>query len=227
MKLNAPCKCLIPLFAAGCISSAHAGVAVDDSASAAGMMTLNKPSIMDKFYMTAGFGGMFTDYSDSVDDGSVSSVRDGDDGTAWSFVLGYKLTENLAVEAGIQMSDDVDYKAVSDGSGESWAAGPVSAEYEMDLYTLGLVYKRPIAPKWTLYAKIAAVYWRTKETFNESGFVSTDTESGWSAQGLFGVEYDIGKEGHFKHRFDLGWMHIGGNDDVDVGSAGYSVVYEF
>ena len=97
----------------------------------------------------------------------------------------------------------------------------------MDLYSIGLVYKYPIAPKWTLYAKISAVYWRTKETFNEGGFVSTDSESGWSAGGLFGVEYDIGVPGHYKHRFDLGFMHIGGNDDLDVGSAGYSVVYEF
>lgn len=182
-------------------------------------------SSFQKFYWGFGYGAMFTDYADSVDDGSVSNVDDGDEGTVFNIYLGYTINDFLSVEAGFASSDDVDYEADSDGSGDSWVAGDVSADYEAEFYSLFLVGRYPVTSRLTLLGRLGLTYWETRESFNENGFTSSQSDSGSSIAVGAGFEYDIGVPDRFKIRGELGYHHIN-DDDLDVGTASVGVVYD-
>jgi len=208
----------------GSMIGGEAASAPHDSGGAIGwFVPANTP--FSKFYWGGGYGAMFTDYADSVNDGSVSNVNDGDDGTIFNVYIGYNINDFLSVEAGYASSDDVNYSADSDGSGDSWSAGEVSADYEAEFYSLSLVGRYPIAPRWTLLGRLGLTYCETTERFNENGFISTQSDSGSSASVGAGFEYDIGVEDRFKLRGELGYHHIN-DDDLDVGTASVGFVYD-
>ena len=92
--------------------------------------------------------------------------------------------------AGCESAD----KGNATASGEPITLRDVSADYEADFYYLALVGRYPIAPRWTLLGRLGLLYWETEETYNENGFISTDSDSGSSVMIGGGIEYDIGLE---------------------------------
>lgn len=183
-------------------------------------------SPLKNFYWGVGVGPMVTDYSESVDDGSVSNVADGDVGTGAGLFMGYNLGDYFGIEASVGRLEDVDFDAVSDGSGDSWVAGKVGAEYEAEMYSMFLVGRFPLAPRWVLFGKLGFTYWESKETFTENGFTSIDEDSGSSGYIGGGVEVDIGVQDRFKLRAEIGYTRFD-EDEVDSVGGSVGVVYEF
>ena len=177
-------------------------------------------------YFGAGPGMISTDYADSVDDGSVTMIGGSDEGAAYNFFMGYRFNDYFAMEAGFTASDDIDYNAMSSG-GPSWAAGPVSAEYDAKFFTISGLVRYPVAPRWWVFGKIGVTWWETTETFNESGAIFKDTDSGTEVFVGLGLEYDVGREDRLIYRFELGYQPVGDDDDLDVFSVAIGARYEF
>jgi hypothetical protein len=183
-------------------------------------------SPLKRFYAGVAFGGVFTDYSDTVDDGSVSSVDDEDIGTAATFFFGYRFNDNVSVEAGYSSWDNVDFSAVSDGTGDSWTAGQVGAEFEADVFALVLVGRYPLAPRWTLIGKIGFIHWETTETYYENGFISVDEDNGNSAMIAGAIEYDLGLEQRFKLLGEVAYQRFD-SESLDAIGVNFALIYEF
>lgn len=133
-------------------------------------------SPLQRFYAGVSYGPIWTDYSDTVDDGSVFGVNHGDVGTAANFFLGYNINDYLGLETSYTFVDNVDFAATSTGTGNSWSAGPVGAEFEADVFAFILVGRYPVAPRWTIIGKIgfcAGTPW--KPTLTTASLVLTKT----------------------------------------------------
>lgn len=204
----------------------HESLRAEDSDRAGGGWFVPANSPLKRFYGGVSAGPVFTDYSDTVDDGSVFGVDKGDIGVGLGVFLGYNLNDYLGLEASYTALEAVDFSATSDGSSYSWSAGAVSAEMEADLFALVLVGRYPLTPRWTIIGKIGFLHWETVETFVENGFVSTDKDNGSSVMVAGGFEYDLGVEKRFKLRGELGYQRFN-SENLDMIGTTLGFVYEF
>ena len=182
-------------------------------------------SAAKNFYGGAGFAGGRTNSPDSNQDGSVTGINTDKSTIGAGLLFGYQINDNVAVQGGYHDFGDDQFSGVSSG-GPSWAAGPVSTDHEADGWELGVMGRWPISKRWYALGFIGMLWWESKETYNEGGFISTLTESGSDVTYSLGFEFDHGLKDRIVYRF-MGSHHEVGNDGYDINSASAAVIYRF
>lgn len=177
-------------------------------------------------YLGAGVSRVNNDIVDTNQDGSVSNISKDDEDTSTGLIVGYQITDNISVEGGYTDMGETDFRGVSDGSGDSWFPGSVRTKQEADGWEFGVMGRWPIAPRWYALGYLGWYWWESKETYYESGFISSDTDSGGDVVFAVGFEYDVGVEDRFVYRF-MGSQHEIGNDGSDVVGFGAELIYLF
>lgn len=166
------------------------------------------------------------DFVSANNDGSLSGISKKETSTAWRLFGGYSFTENLGIEGGYLDLGKSSFTAQSSG-GISWSPGKVGTDFEADGWYLEGVVRYPIAPRWTMYARVGAYRWHTKETFFEQSFgTSVDKDSGTNAIYGIGVEYDVGVDNKWVWRGDVMQTKVDHDRDT-VNTAGMSLIRKF
>lgn len=183
-----------------------------------------------EFTMRGGLGPSFIgDHRESNDDGSLTGVDARSTGVGWSLGGGF-MGKYVGAEVGWMDTGSAKFDATSDGSGDSWSAGDVSAEVEGSGWTLSGLVRIPIKPRWVMLARIGVLGWSTTETFTESSggstFTSHDENSGTSALLGVGFEYDIYSLDHFWLRTELTRAQVD-DDELPILGVNGSLVFHY
>lgn len=96
------------------------------------------------------------EFSDPIDDGSLSDQKFDDEERFRAAQLGFRLDDNWAIELGYTHLGEYEYQAQSSGS-VNYLPGPVEATVEIDGMTLGLVYSLPLTSALDLTAKLGII----------------------------------------------------------------------
>ena len=177
-------------------------------------------------YAGVGVGATNNDASDDWDDGSVSSISTDKTDTSTKVFVGYEVTPNVAVEGSYSDFGQSEFSATSDGSGDSWAPGQVSGTNESSGFGLSAVGSWPVTDRITVFGKLGMLWWKSKNTWNESGFISVEESSGSDLSYGAGLEYDVGLPQRFVYRFEFERHEVDDSQyQLNTGSA--SLVYRF
>ncbi len=177
-------------------------------------------------YAGVGVGATNNDAPDDWDDGSVSSIStDKADASANVFV-GYEVTPNVAVKASYSDYGKSEFSATSYGSGDSWAPGQVSGVNESSGFGLSAVGSWPMTDRITVFGKLGLLWWKSKNTWNESGFISVEESSGSDLSYGAGLEYDVGLPQRFVYRFEFE-RHAVDDSQYQLNTGSASLVYRF
>jgi len=176
------------------------------------------------------YGGMGitmgrTNSPDANQDGSVTGVSTDENLIGAGLFFGYQINDNVAVQGGYHDFGNDKFSGVSSG-GPSWSAGPVSTDHEAEGWELGVMGRWPVSKRWYALGFIGKFWWESKETYNESGFISSIKESGSDTTYALGFEFDHGLKDRIVYRF-MGSHHEVGNDGYDINSASAAVIYRF
>lgn len=182
------------------------------------------------FYAGLGVGPTFTsDHRQANDDGSLRNVDATTTGFGWHLQAGFA-GRYWGAELGWLDSGSAKFEAVSDGSGDSWGAGDVSAKVEGGGWTASGLLRVPIKPRWLLLARVGVLGWSTKETFTETfgseTYTSYDEDSGTSAMVGVGFEYDIYSQDRFWIRTEMTRTQVD-NDELPVVGVNGSLVFHY
>ena len=189
-------------------------------------------------YVTAGMWSAEADFGNGLSGSGVTIDNKDNVGT---FVVGYKATDNLAIEAGVISGGDVSVSYTGSGSGTylgkaySYSVdGSVKAETDTS-YTLGVNYSAPVSDKVDVYGKAGLLFWDVEYSVTGSGTFTYDgtgytlagsskfTEAdGNDAYVGIGASYAIGQNSKLNAEYIK--TEINGSD-VDGLSA--SVAYDF
>jgi len=177
------------------------------------------------FYGGVGIGMGRTNSPDSNQDGSVTGISTDKSTVGAGLFFGYQINDNVAVQGGYRDFGDDSFSGVSSG-GPSWSAGPVSTDHEATAWELGILGRWPVSKRWYALGFIGMSWWKSRETYNESGIISTLSESGSNATYALGFEFDAGLKNRIVYRF-MGSHHEVGNDNYDINSASAAIIYRF
>ena len=182
------------------------------------------------FYASVGVGPtFFSDHPDANDDGSLSNVDAHDSGFGWNFSAGFA-GRYVGAELGYVNVGTSKFDAVSDGSGDSWGAGDVSAEVEGGGWAASGLARIPIKPRWVMLARLGVLGWSTKETFTETfgstTYTSYDEDSGTSVLYGVGFEYDIYSQDRFWLRTEMSRTQVD-HDELPVLGVNGSLVFHY
>lgn len=206
-------------------STAFASETEDDEGAAA--VVPSGRSERSGFYGGASVGmGMYDDHVAANDDGSLSGVSDDDTDFVWKIYGGYSFGRYFGVEAGYRDDGSAFFDGESDGSGDSWIEGDVSAEVEADGWFASALGKLPIADRWSLFAKLGIYGWQTKETYTENGYVSTQEDSGTDVTYGLGVEWDPGNPDDVVLRGEIDRTQVD-DDELPNTTATVGMVWQF
>jgi len=148
---------------------------------AAGMMAASSATFAaGELYGTLSYANLSTDALDAL---KVSGVTVDDDDSEMMLGVGYRLTDNLAVEAAMGMGSEV--SATTSGTvtgtlyGKSYTAtGSVKVSAETDnSFMLGGVYSAPINNQFSLNAKAGLLFWDVDYIASASGTLTYDGTS--------------------------------------------------
>ena len=205
-----------------CTGSAMAG---EDDDEKGWFIPKNTPA--KNFYGGIGIGANRNDSPDSNQDGSVSGVSTDKNGMSSGVFFGYQINDNVAVEGGYQDLGKSEFNGTASGAGSSWTiAGPVKTKQEADGWELGVMGRWPVSQRWYALGYVGMYWWENKETYYESGFVSSIKETGSDLTYALGFEFDHGLKDRIVYRF-MGSHHQVGNDDYNVNTASAQVIYRF
>lgn len=185
-----------------------------------------KNTVAKNFYGGVGIGYGKNDSPDSNQDGSVSSVSTDETDFNGGIFFGYQMNDNIAVQGGYRDLGKSEFKGDSDGSGDSWIAGPVKTVQEADGWELGIMGRWPISTRWYALGYIGWFWWENKETYYEGSYKSVSKDTGSDMTYALGFEFDHGLKDRIVYRF-MGSHHEVGNDDYNINSAMASVIYRF
>ncbi len=216
--------CLPLCFAAALLLGPSHAVAEDGGDGPGWFVPAGTPA--NNFYAGAGIGYGDIDYPDSNQDGSVTGVSTDDSDTVFNFYGGYQINDTVSVQGGYHDFGESDFAGVSDGSGDSWVAGDVSATLDSDGWELAVLGRWPIGNRWYLLGQLGWLWWDSTETFVENGVVSTESSSGSDFSYGAGLEYDVGLNERIVYRF-MGTHHEVDNDGYDVKALRADIVYRF
>jgi len=159
------------------------------------------------------------DLKHAWDDGSISNTKTDVTDPAIKLTGGYQVNQYLAVQAAYHYLGKHTMSATSDGSGNSWDAGPVSGEQEAEGWSMSVSGRLPISERWTFVGTIGWLWWTSEERYNESGALSSIKEEGG----------DFTMSGHFE--FDHGLrdriVYVAGLDHQRVGDDNYDITTGF
>lgn len=197
-------------------------VAADDDSDRAFWIPSGTPA--KNFYGTFGFGPSNSNYPDANQDGSVSRVTKDENEVVFNFNVGYQINDYVAVQGGYVDLGEADFGGVSDGSGDSWEAGIVSANLDADAWELGIMGRWPINDRWYALGFIGQSWWESTETYVEPSFTTVEKESGSDITYALGFEFDAGLKDRIVYRF-MGSHHEVDTSSYDVNTATAEVVY--
>lgn len=183
-----------------------------------------------EFYYGAGVGAsLYNDHTESNDDGSLSNIDASDTGFEWN-VRGGFAGKYVGVELGWMDLGQSKFDAVSDGTGNSWSPGDVSAEVDVNGWTLSGLVRVPIKERWVMLARIGVMGWTSTETFTETngGPTVTTVEEDTGTTALYGVgfEYDIYNLNHFWIVTEFTRAQVD-EDELPVNVISGSIVYHY
>jgi len=178
------------------------------------------------------FGGVALEFARNNDfvrannDGSLSGISADKTSAACRVFGGYSFNDRLGVEVGYTDLGKSCFTAQSRG-GNSWAAGRVGTDFEADGWYLDGLVAIPIAPRWTLFVRVGALGWHSRETFFEENYgTSVDKDSGTDLRYGVALEYDIGRDDFWVFLGDATQMTV--DDDTDkLTTVGMSLARKF
>jgi len=176
-------------------------------------------------YVGVGVGQSKSNSPDSNQDGSVTGITTDETDISTGIIFGYQINDNVAIQGGYTNLGETDFQGTSSG-GDSWLAGPVRTLQEADGWEFGVLGRWPISERWYVLGYIGSYWWENKETYTESGFVSTLNETGNDFSYALGFEFDAGLKDRIVYRF-MGAHHQVGNDNYDVNGVNAEIVYRF
>ena len=170
----------------------------------------------DGFYVGAE-GGIANndDFVRANDDGSLSMIDDDDIDSSYRAFVGYQFAPHAAVELGYSDHGEMSFTAESDGSGVSWVAGDVGTRFESEGFSASIVGFLPLGVRWSIVGSLGIFAWETTETYTETGFISSEEQSGEDLVFGIGFEADLGREG--------AWTLRGGTEITEVNDSSNSV----
>jgi len=178
------------------------------------------------FYGAFSTGPANNDYPDSNQDGSVTGVRSDDTELVFKFSAGYQFNDYVAVQGGYVDLGESDFSGTSDGTGDSWEAGAVSANLDADGWELGVFGRWPINDRWYALGFVGQFWWESTETFVEPSATTVEKESGSDITYALGFEYDAGLKDRIVYRF-MGSHHEVDVTSYEVNTAMAEIVYRF
>jgi len=187
-------------------------------------------TIAHNTYGGASFGGVNNNAPDVYDDGSVTGIDADENDVSFKVYGGYQFNPYISVEATYQDFGESTFNATSNGKGDSWAAGSVSARQEAEGYGVSTVGRYPVTPRLTLFGKLGWFWWKSKEEYmeniNGTPYPSSVEESGNDYTYGAGIEYDVGNPDRFVYRVEVEHHEVG-KSGFDVNSASMGIVYKF
>ena len=180
-------------------------------------------SAQTSWYFGAGAGEAESDVSLSeLDDGSLisGSVDDSDTGT--KFFVGFRFSEKVAVEGALVDLGETSIDATSNGSGFLFAAGPASAEVDVDGINIALVGIWPVGEKVDVIGKLGFFAWDADASASNSAFGSVSIDDD-GTDPMFGVggQFRVGKKVGIRVEFE----RFADVFDVDVDLLSVSILF--
>ena len=180
-------------------------------------------SAQTSWYFGAGAGEAESDDGLSeLDDGSLisGSVDDSDTGT--KFFAGFRFSEKVAVEVALVDLGETSIDATSNGSGFLFAAGPASAEVDVDGINIALVGIWPVGEKVDVIGKLGFFAWDADASASNSAFGSVSIDDD-GTDPMFGVggQFRVGKKVGIRVEFE----RFADVFDVDVDLLSVSIFF--
>jgi opacity protein-like surface antigen len=184
---------------------------------------LATPAQAGKIYAGASVGESSIDFVlADIDDGSLSNSSVDDSDTAFKVFVGYRFLKFFAVEADTVDLGEFAISATSDGSGASFAAGPVAAIAEADGYRIAGVGILPVGGGFSVFAKAGIFYWDAETMLTDAS--STVIDSSSDSDEFFGAGLNFDLKGPISIRLEYEMLTL---DDVDVDLVSIGAAFRF
>lgn len=164
-------------------------------------------------------GGVGQSKGDDVCDG-ISNCDDTD--TAWKLFLGYRFTQNFAIEAGY-----VDFGEFTGKVGT--VVGPVNVKAEATGFTAHVVGILPLHDRFSLIARLGTIYADVDVKASAGGISASGDDQSFAFAGGVGAEVNFTDQLSLRAEYEL-FKDLGDDDDTgesDVYLASASVVFRF
>ena len=99
------------------------------------------------------------------DDGGFNGGGSSDEkGTGLGLVAGFEPTEHFGFEVGYHDFGEAGFVAQSDGSGTTWAAGPVAHTLSFKSVDASLIGRLPVTGEWGVFGRVGISYYDAEWT---------------------------------------------------------------
>jgi OOP family OmpA-OmpF porin len=129
------------------------------------------------------------------DDGGFTGGSIDEEDTGFGLVAGVEPFEHLGFEVGFHDFGEAELVAQSNGTGSTWAAGPVTQTFSLRAIDVSLVGRLPITQEWGVFGRAGISYyeaeWRLAGTLQPSTPVSGSVGENTHQSPVFGagIEY--------------------------------------
>lgn len=157
----------------------------------------------------------------SLDDGSLTSFDFDNEGEGFAFGLGYRFTNNLAIEGGYIDLGEV----TSDGNSNGtffYAPGRVQSSIETDGVFAGFLFSQALSPGFALTARLGFLSWDSEFSISDSSGGASGDDDGRDAYFGFGAAFNASPAFQITATFDRYQL-----DDVDVDVIGLGAIMFF
>ncbi|CAA0117948.1 outer membrane beta-barrel protein [Zhongshania aliphaticivorans] len=145
-----------------------------------------------------------------LDDGSLSSFAYDNEGEGFAFGLGYRFSNNFAVEGGYIDLGEVSGDGNSDGT-VFYAPGKVESSIETDGIFAGFLFSQALSPGFSLTARLGFLSWDSEFSISDSVDGGSGNDDGRDVYFGFGAAFNASSAFQITATFDRYQL-----DDVDV-----------
>ncbi|TAL07496.1 MAG: hypothetical protein EPO03_05085 [Porticoccaceae bacterium] len=146
-----------------------------------------------------------------LNDGSLSGGSSDHTDVAWELFGGYRLNSHFALEAGWIDLGKFKAAGISSGTGDTWDAGPVSANVKVDGFDVAAVGIWPIGDRLELFGKVGGLYSKADYSVTNAGLSGSNNEHNTDV--LFGAGANYKLTQNAALRAEVRRFKVGG--DVD------------
>ena len=171
--------------------------------------------------------GNNSDLKEAWNDGSLTSRNTDQVDPVYKVAAGYQVNPYVSAEASYVDLGKYSMSGTSDGSGDSWSAGPISGDQEADGWMVTVTGRWPISKRWTLVGTIGWFWWESKETYFDGGtYYPDEKQTGSDVTFSGGFEFDPGNKDRIVCTAELGHQSVG-DDDYDILTGFAGILYRF